>query len=469
MNKQAQNLNINLKQQLSLTPQLQQAIKILNMNQQDLQVEIAQMLTQKFMLELDDHLQMQRVDSEEEAPKEGLLDELNAELEYDCEWEEVYDSDWHDHAPYREQEIDFDAIIEARPALLPYLREQLQQMPLSPEVLGAAEAFISHLDEDGYLREKCADLAQQYRVKMPVAEAAIQAIKNCQPSGVGAFDLEDCLNLQIALLPENTPYLSVLKRIMTRHFLFIGKNPQLICNRLDLNESDYEQAVLLLKTLNPRPAQEFAHEHGQYIRPEVIVCEKGGISFIETDEHIQPLLRINAEYAKLTQSAVDQDKVLLQAQLNEARWFINAIDKRADTIQRVASVIVALQQDFFQEGEKAMQPLTRQKVAELLNVHESTVSRAVNGKYLMCKRGIFELRYFFSSQLETTDGEEQSSTAVKAVISEIVRQEDPKKPLSDQKIADILLKKGYKIARRTAAKYREELGIATSTMRRERS
>ena len=285
---------------------------------------------------------------------------------------------------------------------------------------------------------------------------------------IAARDLEECLNLQIAALPADTPWREELQKIMQRYFGFISKNPAMIRQRLGMNEATYNHAIALLRSLDPRPGQSYTEQAPQYIEPEIIVREKNGISYIETGENIRPELTINQDYAKIAESAKGADKTLLQAQLQEARWFLTAIDKRADTIRRVAHIIVALQQDFFQEGEAAMRPLSRQKVAEMLDIHESTVSRAVNGKYLICKRGIFELRYFFSAQLENSEGDDQSIIAIKALIAEIINGEKPEKPLSDQKITDLLNEQGHKIARRTVTKYRESMDIPTTTLRRKR-
>lgn len=465
----SQNLDLSLKQQLTLTPQLQQAIKILNMNTMDLNLEVTQMLSQNFMLETDSDFEQEFTSLEDsETVEEGIKEDIDAELDYDSTWDEHYDQDWREQTPYREEAPNLEEYISDKPTLDSFLKEQLDSSAIPDDVREAAETFIYHLDEDGYLREKISDLARMYDFPLPTAKAGVEAIKNCQPSGVGASDLQECLALQMEMLPKDTPYLDVLERIMSRHFLFINKNPAMIRARLGVDEATYNHAIALLRSLNPRPAREYNAGATQYVKPEIIVRESGGISYVETGENLRPALSINETYANMIKHANAHDKALLQAQLNEARWFINAIDKRADTIKRVAGIIVALQQDFFQEGEKAMQSLTRQKVADMLDIHESTVSRAVNGKYLMCKRGIFELRYFFSNQLSTENGEDQSTTAVKAIISEMVGKEDAKKPLSDQKITDLLSDKGYKIARRTVAKYREELDIPTSSIRRHR-
>ena len=341
-------------------------------------------------------------------------------------------------------------------------------MPLDDTRRRAALAVAFELDDDGYFRSETEAVAAQQQLRVADIEEGIRIVQQCQPGGVGARDLEECLNLQLAALPPHTPYLDALQLIMKRYYGFIARSPQMIRQRLDMDIATYNHAMAPLRSLDPRPGQKYNAGRVQHVEPEIIVREKNGISYIETTDNVHPDLTINQAYAALAEAAKGADKTLLQAQLQEARWFLTAIDKRADTIRRVAGVIVALQQDFFQEGESAMRPLTRQKVAEILDIHESTVSRAVNDKYLQCKRGIYELRYFFSAQFENTDGDDQSVVAIKALITEVIGEENPDKPYSDQKITDILAERGHKIARRTVTKYRESLGIPVTTLRRHR-
>ena len=473
---QNQSLDLSLKQSLTLTPQLQQAIKLLNMNSLDLQTEISAMLSQNIMLERKNDYQQERGsqgESENEdgdyEPETGLLNHLSGELEYDSTWEEHYDYDWKDHQPYQEEDPNLELYLSGRPDLGAWLEEQIRQMPhLSEAQRQAALTIAFELDDDGYFRADIAQLAHTHQLPPEQLQRGLRIVQQCQPTGIGARDLEECLNLQIAALPKNTPWLAELQQIMRRYFGFISKNPAMIRQRLGMNEATYNHAIALLRSLDPRPGQSYTEQAPQYIEPEIIVREKNGISYIETNDNIRPELTLNQDYLKIAEAAKGADKNLLQAQLQEARWFLTAIDKRADTIRRVAHLIVALQQDFFQEGEAAMRPLSRQKVAEMLDIHESTVSRAVNGKYLMCKRGIFELRYFFSAQLENSDGDDQSIVAIKALIADIIAKENPAKPLSDQKITDILTEQGHKIARRTVTKYRESQDIPTTVLRRKR-
>ena len=473
---QNQSLDLSLKQSLTLTPQLQQAIKLLNMNSLDLQTEISAMLSQNIMLERKNDYQQERGsqgESENEdgdyEPETGLLNHLSGELEYDSTWEEHYDYDWKDHQPYQEEDPNLELYLSGRPDLGAWLEEQIRQMPhLSEAQRQAALTIAFELDDDGYFRADIAQLAHTHQQTPEQLQRGLRIVQQCQPTGIGARDLEECLNLQIAALPADTPWREELQKIMQRYFGFISKNPAMIRQRLGMNEATYNHAIALLRSLDPRPGQSYTEQAPQYIEPEIIVREKNGISYIETNDNIRPELTLNQDYVKIAEAAKGADKTLLQAQLQEARWFLTAIDKRADTIRRVAHLIVALQQDFFQEGEAAMRPLSRQKVAEMLDIHESTVSRAVNGKYLMCKRGIYELRYFFSAQLENSDGDDQSIVAIKALIADIIAKENPAKPLSDQKITDILTEQGHKIARRTVTKYRESQDIPTTVLRRKR-
>ena len=465
---QYQNLDLSLKQQLTLTPQLQQAIKILNMSALELQQEISQMLAQNFMLEAKSEFSLESTREEDGEPAEGLTDILSDELEYDAEWDDHYDHDWQDHQPYQEEAPNLEQFVSHSPDLGEYLCEQIAQMPIDATLKHNAEILVYLLDENGYFYENIKEVSEKHQTSETAMRKALAVVQSCLPSGVGARSLEECLNLQIALLPRDTPYLELLERIMARHFPFIAKNPKMIRQRLNISEEDYNHAIALLKSLDPLPGQNFSNTAPQFVQPEIIVREKNGISYVETGDTLRPDIELNTAYAKLVEHCAEKDRVLLSAQLQEARWFLTALDKRADTVKRVAAVIVAIQQDFFQEGPTAMRPLTRQKVAEMLDIHESTVSRAVNGKYLTCKRGIYELRYFFSTQLENSDGDEQSATAIKAIIEKIIQNEDPKRPLSDQAISDLLAKEGQQVARRTISKYRELMNIPATAQRRKR-
>lgn len=463
-----QNLDLSLKQQLTLTPQLQQAIKILNMSSVELAQEVSQMLAQNFMLEAHSEFKLESTREEADEAPEGLTDTLSDELEYDADWDDHYDRDWQDYQPHQEETPNLEQYVSHNPDLGEYLCEQIEQMPISAELRQNAETLVYLLDENGYFLENLRAVADANRQSESAMSAALDIVQSCQPSGVGARSLEECLNLQIAMLPKDTPYLDILERIMLRYFAFIAKNPKMIRQRLGISGADFEHAIALLKSLNPLPGQGYSEPAPQYVQADIIVREKNGISYVETGDTLRPAVELNSTYMQLIEHCNTQERSLLNAQLQEARWFLTALDKRADTVKRVAAAIVAMQQDFFQEGPTAMRPLTRQKIADMLDIHESTVSRAVNGKYLSCKRGIFELRYFFSTQVESSEGDEQSTTAIKALIEQIIQNEDPSAPISDQALSERLAKEGHQVARRTIAKYREAMNIPATSQRRKR-
>lgn len=459
----SQKLDLGLKQTLSLTPQLQQAIRLLSLNDLEIQHEISHFLEHNFMLERG----IERTEASDLDSREHT-EELSGQLSFDHE-------DWHDYDlpewerdPAPDDDEEKARQIEYRPSLSTYLLEQIEQMPISEQERESALLIVYHLEEDGYLRTELSALAKQYKRTLTQMEAGLSCVQQCLPSGVGARSLEECIRLQMESIDPKTPYLYTLRRIMNRHFAYITKNPKLIKQTLDLSDKAFAGAMALLRSFTPYPAEDYQQTHNYHVSPEIIVHEKHGISFLEPLKMHQYGLRINQTYADLIKQCSGQDRSLLQAQMQEARWFLSALDKRMETLYRVAEQIVAYQQEFFQEGETAMRPLTRGKVAEVLGIHESTVSRAVLGKYLRCKRGVFELRYFFSTQLESDDGEDQSATAIKAMISEMIAQENPEKPLSDIDIANQLHERGYKIARRTVAKYREALNIPATAIRRKR-
>lgn len=459
----SQKLDLGLKQTLSLTPQLQQAIRLLSLNDLEIQHEISHFLEHNFMLE-------RGIERTEVADLERheQTEELSGQLGFDQDdWHDFDLPDW-ERNPAPEDDDEKARQIEYHPSLSTHLLEQIEQMPISEKDRESALIILYHLEDDGYLRTELSALSKQYKRPIALLERGLNCLQQCLPSGVGARSLEECIRLQMENIDPETPYFNVLRRIMARHFAYILKNPKFIKQALELSDEDFAGAMTLLRTFTPYPADAFQQTHNYHITPEIIVHEKHGISYLEPLRLHQYGLRINETYAELIKHCTGKDRTLMQAQMQEARWFLSALDKRMETLYRVAEQIVAYQQEFFQEGETAMRPLTRGKVAEVLGIHESTVSRAVLGKYLRCKRGIFELRYFFSAQLESDDGEDQSATAIKAMIGEMIAQENPEKPLSDIDIANQLHERGYKIARRTIAKYREALNIPATAIRRKR-
>lgn len=474
-----QQLDTALSTQLTLTPQLQQAIRILNMGNQELAQTINEMLEQNFLLEAPDLIRedsdwshelkqddakTEELGQENDFDAEELPNELHTEMDSDSDWEEVY-SDWQEVGnPSADDDLEYQ--FSAPPSLTQYLLEQVQLMTLAPNQYWHCQIIIDALSADGYFREDLEELAKAHHCSRDDLDKALKLVQQLQPAGIGAHNLEECLSLQIEQLPQHTPYLDALKKIMQRYFVYLGKDHALICKRLALSQETFAHALALLRSLNPEPGHAYQTIPSQHIRPEIVVREKNGISYVETSDSLTPTVQLNQSYLALIKHSKGAEKELLTAQLQQAKFFLHALDKRAETVKRVATVIVAMQQEFFQLGEIAMQPLTRQQVGKLLNLHESTIARAVNGKYLQCRRGIYELRYFFSQQLENVDGEDSSTTAIRAAIAKLIEEENPKKPLSDQAICDKLNESGHLLARRTVAKYREQLGISSSSERR---
>lgn len=453
MNKQ--HLQLKQSQQLALTPQLQHAIELLGMNRLELEQELNQILNHNFMLNIDSPYQLTTTDEPNDFDEQIDYDPYN---DPENDWQEPNPS--YDPQELLEQQLH-------TPTLSEHLIEQLHTLSNDPTLLNAATIIAYNLDSDGYFRDTLKAIAQSANLPISQLKQGLELIRQCQPTGVGATDLQDCLTLQLQQLPTDTPHLNTLKHLIARYLPYIGKNPQLIKKNLNISEEEYQHALKLLRKLDPQPGQHYTPTDLpiQY-QAEIIVLEKNGISYIETTEELLPKLSLNKEYAQLLKQSKGQNKTLLNAQFQEAKFILNALQKRADTIRRVASAIVAQQQEFFQQGDSAMKPLTRQQIAQRLDLHESTISRAINGKYLQCKQGLYELRYFFANEIENSDGDNLSITAIKARIQQLIAQENPKKPLSDQSLQTLLAEEGHQLARRTITKYRESLNIPASSQRR---
>ena len=363
-----------IKQTLSLTPQLQQAIRILNMNDVELNHEITQMLSTNFMLELDrefGEVTSSKASEEEEFEPDSIIDHLG-ELEFDSDWRESYE-DWQEDegkTNSRKDDDDLETDLYEQQTLLESLVEQVQVMPLPREELREPVLMLAYsLDEDGYLREDLTNIAREQGVGRKLLEEALQYLQQCQPAGVGARNLLECVLIQLDNMDQNSPALQNLKNICRNYFDRIHRHPTFIMRRLGLNEEEFDDALELLKSVNPHPGRGFMKEGSGYVQPEIFVREKNGISYIEMNGDMRHNITINQTYARLAANANERDKTILQAQLQEARWFLNALEKRSETIRKVATAIVQVQQDFFQQGDLAMLPLTRQQVAEMLGIH----------------------------------------------------------------------------------------------------
>ena len=500
---------LQVKQSQRLALRQQQSIRLLQLSNAELHAEIQQKLESNIMLEQDggetdrdEPDALQHPDSPlESAPQDpsaqadppeaqsgaaetssepeppSVLEQIPDELPADIDWTELYDDE--PPAP-RPAAAARDDVWEYRDvhvsSLYSCLMEQLQQMPVSDQQAEQAAAIIRALDEDGFLRCSLEELGADLEADAGQLENALHLVQAMEPPGVAARDVGECLLLQLRELPAGTPCLELARCIVKEHLpLLEGRLHGKLARRLRLADGQLEQALSLLRSLVPRPGNLVGDQGIEYIKPDLFLSEsESGAWQVELNEELYPRLTINRRYRRLLRQRgltpvaqqTGDGKELLKAHLEEARWFKSALKNRGDTLKKVAECIVRRQAGFFHDGVQRMRPLNLQQVAEMLKVHESTVSRAVNKKYMQTPRGTFELKYFFSSGVATIDGGVCSNQAVRSKIQQLVREEDPAHPLSDKRIAELLLEQGISIARRTVAKYRTSAHILSASQRR---
>jgi RNA polymerase sigma-54 factor len=484
-----QTIQIRLGQQLTMTPQLQQAIKLLQLSTLDLQREIQDALESNLMLENadeadatltgedEDQLTRQRAD-EARIDAEVRPDDsaMPSDLPTDSDWADTFDTGnigLASSSVRTDGSSDYDLFAtQSRPQTLhDHLAWQLNLARFGPRDTAIAEALIDAIDADGYLRLDLDDLpgiVGDDSLEPEEIAAVLHRIQSFDPSGVGARDLRECLLLQLRQLDVDTPGRDDALRICDRYFNALGRNDlDDLRRRTRLGDDDLRVALSLIRSLSPRPGTAVAEVRTEYVVPDVLVRKVSGNWLAELNPETTPSLRVNASYAKLIQrSDPSPGNSCLRTHLQEARWFIKSLASRNDTVLRVARKIVELQQGFFEHGEEAMRPLVLRDIADALELHESTISRVTTQKYMHTPRGTLEFKYFFSSHVNTASGGECSSTAIRAFIRKLVAAETPSKPLSDNKIAGILADQGINVARRTVAKYREALGIPPSNERK---
>ncbi|MGI9321611.1 MAG: RNA polymerase factor sigma-54, partial [Thiogranum sp.] len=490
-----QSLQLKLGQQLTMTPQLQQAIRLLQLSTLDLQQEIQQALDSNPMLELvEDEADTAPPDVQDHdtaaSATDGPMESLEGNAQEDAaEWDGALpeelpvDTQWDDllpsaSAPPSQSEPQPDSDFEARNSSGESLREnllwQLNLTRLSDTDRLIALAIIDATDENGRLVQAPEDihdsLVQDMEMEIDLDEviAVLHCLQQFEPAGVCTQDLQECLLIQLQQMPPTTPWLDQAKIILSRHLnqLASGDYSQIL-RRMRLSETDLKQILVLIQSLDPNPGQTVAQDETEYVVPDVFVSKKDGRWLVELNPDIAPKLRINSGYASLIKRADNgADNTYLRDNLQEARWFLKSLHSRNETLMKVATRIVEHQRNFLEYGAEAMKPLVLHEIAELVEMHESTISRVTTQKYMHTPRGVFELKYFFSSHLATTSGGECSSTAIRALIKKLVASENPRKPLSDNKIAKLLEEQGVKVARRTIAKYRETLMIPPSNERK---
>jgi len=471
-------LQLKLGQQLTMTPQLQQAIRLLQLPILELQAQIREALETNVMLEAEDEgavldaaepieLAYEASDSNEAAASasEG---EQGGSGEPDDPWAENQitgpaESTWS--GDDRQQEF-ADSRHET---LHDHLLWQLEMSRLGEMDRRIGAAIIDAINDDGYLTESLeevgANLLPEVEADTPAIERVLEHVQAMDPAGVGARSVAECLALQLRQIDPATPGLATALAIARDHLTLVADQQySLLRRQLHVDERELEHALALVRSCHPRPGSVVQSSTPEYVVPDVFVrrTERGWI--VDINPSSIPRIRVNQSYAGLLGRA--SDHAALRAQLQEARWLIRSLEIRNDTLLKVARCIVDRQSGFLDQGEEYMQPMILRDVAETIEMHESTISRVTTGKYMHTPRGVFELRYFFSSHVSASDGSEMSSTAIRAKIRKLIAAENPAKPMSDAKIAEILSEEGIQVARRTVAKYREALGISSSSDRK---
>ncbi len=484
---------LKLGQHLTITPQLQQAIRLLQLSSIELQQEIQEALETNPLLEENEEEPVNSTQDSENTlmdnQNERIADDKDAvptdlEMEKSSPHEELStDSDWADSydiasaAPVRNNDgntfPDIDARNSATETLSDHLGWQIQMTPFSERDRMIAQAISDSINDDGYLVSAFDDIQQSLdsnlEVEIDEIEAVLHQIQNFDPVGVGARDLGECLSIQLKQLASDTPYLHESQLLADKENLaLLAKRDQSALRRkLKLSSESLQHAVELIQSLNPRPGASIQSSQTNYIIPDILVRKIKGIWRAELNGDVAPRLRVNPEYEKLIHRGDNSaDNKYLQDQLQQARWFIKSLSSRNDTLLKVARTIVDRQRGFFNHGPEAMKPLVLHDIAEAVDMHESTISRVTTNKYMLTPRGIFELKYFFSSHVNTVDGGTCSATAIRSLIQKIIDQEPANKPISDNKIAQFLETQGIHVARRTIAKYRESLNIPPSNQRK---
>ncbi|ADI28617.1 RNA polymerase factor sigma-54 [Methylotenera versatilis] len=523
-----QGLQLRFSQNLSLTPQLQQAIKLLQLSTLELNQEIDLLMQTNPLLERGDDgedeygnatdnsedevtvnttsndgnvtdttqeyeassdVDFEKTSTEFTEGKAELsqtepteFDASTSEFEqsttdFSAEFNDDYDeysngSLWDENSTPADDDSDYKQQETLQISLREHLLSQLKLMQLSARDQTLTMLLVDSINEDGYLEasleEIVEEMPEELEIEVLELQTALRHIQNLDPAGVGARNLSECLLLQLDLLPKFTPHLELAK-LMAKHYLVAlgARDFGKLRKELGCDEATLKCVQQVITNLNPRPGSAFSiigSEH--YIQHEVIIKKVKGIWIASLNDAVIPKLKINQLYAGILKRNRDSSSQYLQSQMQEAKWMIKNIHQRFSTILRVSQAITDRQRNFLEYGEVAMKPLVLREIAEELELHESTISRVTNNKYMLTPRGIFELKYFFGSSVATDTGGTCSATAIRALIKQLVDQENPKKPYSDSQITDLLAKQGIVVARRTIAKYRESLNIAPASLRK---
>ena len=482
-------LQLKLGQHLTMIPQLQQAIRLLQLSTLELQTEIQQALEENPMLEADEDNLSTDSNKDEQAAKENAEDahidmetnkEIPDEMATDSSWEDVYDMTTANAATNNTAASDSNNdFLENQSGssdnLTDHLLWQLNNSPISDNDLMIGVAIIDAINEDGYLTESLEEIYQglvsDIDIELDEVEAVLHRIQRMDPVGVGSRDLRECLLLQLELYDDFDDLginIDDVRMIIEEHLDLLGAHDYARLQRKTRrNEQELQLLISFIQTLNPRPGSSISSNTAEYVIPDIYVRKVKGEWAVELNSEAAPRIRINEFYAKHVKAGSrGEESTYLRNSLQEARWFLKSLQSRHETLYRVGNAIVQRQRLFLEYGEEGMKPMVLRDIAEELEMHESTISRVTTQKYMHTPRGVFEFKYFFSSHVSTADGGECSATAIRAMVKKLIENENPQKPMSDNKISSFLVKEGINVARRTVAKYRESMSIPPSNERK---
>ena len=489
-------LQLKLGQQLAMTPQLQQAIRLLQLSTLDLQQEIQEALDANPLLELEegtpettngeDESNATAAEASDSSNDDGLSEvadtetfdtsdaieqqEMPEDLPVDTTWDDVYSASTGNTGIA----LDDDMPVyqgETTESLQDYLMWQVELTPFSETDRTIATAIIDAIDEKGYLTCSAEDILESMGdddVELDEVEAVLKRVQQFDPLGVASRNLQECLMLQLATFQPDTPWLAEARMLLTDYIdLLANRDYRQLMRDTKLKEPELKQVMQLIHGLDPRPGNRVVASDTEYVVPDVSVFKDHGKWVVTINPDSVPRIKVNQQYAALSKNTRNSaDSQFIRTHLQDAKWLIKSLESRNETLLKVARCIVEHQQDFFEYGEEAMKPMVLNDIALAVDMHESTISRVTTQKYMHTPRGIFELKYFFSSHVSTDNGGECSSTAIRALVKKLVAAENQAKPLSDSKIATLLADQGIMVARRTIAKYRESLGIPPSNQRK---
>ena len=488
-------LQLKIGHQLTMTPQLQQAIRLLQLSSLELHQEIQQNLYDNPLLELaeesenppettENTLSTQRAETktqsetEDHEPIDHATQDLNGadwenkipqDLPVDTTWDDIYQPSTSTKSPGLET-TDIDSVQNVTESLQDHLLWQLNLMPLSATDKLIGENIIDAIDTSGMLvvpvEEIWAPLDDE--IELDEVVAVLHCIQQFDPSGVGATNLSECLLIQLNQFSSSTTFWEEARQLVSHHLDLVGQRDYRRLEKVTgYTQVTLDGAIQLIQTLSPHPGDAISTDDTEYVVPDVRVTKEGDHWQVSLNQDITPRLNINQQYAQMIRRAdSSQDNTFLKNHLQEAKWFLRSIESRNDTLLRVSSCIIELQQGFLAQGPEAMRPMVLADIAERLDLHESTISRVTTQKYLDTPQGVFELKYFFSSHVSTTSGGECSSTAIRAILKKMISAENSVKPLSDNKLTTLFQDMGIEVARRTVAKYREGMGIPSSSERK---